>query len=75
MDVALSLFFAGMIGLALLLSDWLPGELRMVMSHQLRLFELQQLDWVLWVALGTSSAACLAACVVFSGLQTNRVSS
>ena len=72
MDFALSLFFAGMTGLALLLSDWLPQELRMGFTYQIRLFELLKLDWVLWVALGTSAAACLAACVVFSGLQMNR---
>jgi hypothetical protein len=74
MDFALSMFFAGMIGLAMLLSDWLPPELRMLFTHQLSLFELQQLNWVLWAALGTSAAACLAACAVFSGLQMNRAS-
>lgn len=72
MDLALSIFFAGMVGLALLLTDWLPIELRMDLAHELRLFELMQLDWVLWAGLGISAAACLAAAAVFAGLQIGR---
>ena len=66
MDFALSLFFAGMIGLAMLLSGWLPVEFRMTFAYQMRWMQMLHLDWVLWAALGAGAAASVAAGLVFA---------
>lgn len=68
-DFALSAFFAGMIGLAMLFTGWLPRQiwypqLNMSMRLQMRWFQTLHVDWVLWSALGVSTAACLIACIV-----------
>lgn len=71
-DFALSLFFAGMIGMAMLLSYQLPPEIRLQLSLHIRYFKLLNFDWVLWAALGMSALACTAAVVVFSNSQISR---
>lgn len=69
-DFALSAFFAGMIGLAMLLTGWIPRQvwypqLSMTLRLQLRWFQAFHLDGVLWAALGISITACAIAGMVF----------
>ena len=71
MDIALSLFFAGMIGMAMLLTYELPGEIRAQLSLHLRAFNLMNFDSVLLLAVGASALACISAGVVFASSQIN----
>jgi hypothetical protein len=65
-DFALSLFFAGMIGLALLLTVSLPPQARLSLAWQLLLLQTMRFEWFLWPAVGLAAAACAAAGVVFA---------
>lgn len=76
-DFALSAFFAGMIGLIMLLTGWIPRQiwfphLSMSLRIQLRWFQALHVDWVLWAAVGLSVVACGIACAVLAGQWLSR---
>ena len=69
MDFALSLFFAGMIGVVMLVSICLPPVVRMNLDWQLRWFQVMEFDWALAAGLALAAAACCLAAVLFAGWQ------
>lgn len=65
LDFALSLFFASMIGLAMLIGGLLPPQVRINLIWQFHWLQAMHFDWIFWSALGLSLVACAAAGVIF----------
>lgn len=66
LDFALSLFFASMLGLAMLIGGLLPLQVRINLVWQFHWLQAMHFDWIFWPALGLSLAACAAAGVIFA---------
>lgn len=66
LDFALSLFFASMLGLAMLVGGLLPPQVRINLVWQFHWLQATHFDWIFWPALGLSLAACATAGVIFA---------
>lgn len=67
-DFVVSLFFAVMLGLVMMVGGWLPPVVRMTLDWQWRWFQVLYLDWFLAAGVGLGAAACLLAAILFTDL-------
>lgn len=70
LDFAISLFFAGMIGVALLIPALLPVSVRMTLDWQLGLLQAARLDRLIAAALLMSLLICAGAAALFAGQRS-----